>query len=81
VPSKQLSESQIKILRNNNLPHFKNDTLEKYALGRLPDSRTASVEEHLLLCGACREKLSEVDAFIELLRLGAPKVMAVSGGA
>jgi anti-sigma factor RsiW len=61
------------------LPHFKNDTLEKYALGRLPAARTASVEEHLLLCGACREKLSELDALIETLRLAAPKAMAVSG--
>ena len=63
------------------MPHFKNDTLENYALGRLPDARTASVEEHLLLCGACRGKLSEVDALIETLRLGAPMTMAASGGA
>jgi anti-sigma factor RsiW len=81
VPPEQLSDSQNQILRNNNLPHFKNDTLEKYALGRLPDARTASVEEHLLLCGTCREILSEVDALIEALRLTAPVTMTASGGA
>ena len=60
------------------MPHFKNDTLEKYALGRLPEARTASVEEHLLLCGSCREKLSEVDALIEALRLAAPMTLTAS---
>ena len=60
------------------MPHFKNDTLEKYALGRLPEARTVSVEEHLLLCGTCRQKLSEVDALIEALRLAEPKTMKAS---
>ena len=51
--------------------NFCDDLLDLYALGRLPDADTAEVEEHLLLCGTCRDRLSETDRFIAALRYAA----------
>jgi len=51
--------------------NFCDDLLDLYALGRLPDADTAEVEEHLLLCETCRDRLSETDRFIAALRCAA----------
>ncbi len=44
------------------------EMLEEYAFKRLPEAATESVEEHLLLCGACQNKLREVDEYILLMK-------------
>jgi anti-sigma factor RsiW len=51
--------------------NFCDDRLDLYALGRLPDVETTEVEEHLLLCETCRDRLSETDRFIAALRYAA----------
>jgi hypothetical protein len=43
--------------------HESEDRLELYALGRLPDSEVPCLEEHLLVCGTCREQLDDLAAF------------------
>jgi Putative zinc-finger len=48
--------------------HESEDRLELYALRRLPDSEVELVENHLLVCGACRERLEEVSAFAFSMR-------------
>jgi hypothetical protein len=55
------------------VPHLDPDTLDSYALGRLSGGDLAKVEEHLLLCGLCQERLQNLDEFIETLRLSVGK--------
>jgi hypothetical protein len=41
--------------------HIDPEEMEKYAMGRASDEATARCEEHLLLCGPCRQSLEETD--------------------
>jgi hypothetical protein len=43
--------------------HGTDDQLEQYALGRLPESDLPPVEEHLMICAACRERLDGIGDF------------------
>ena len=43
--------------------HGTEDRLEQYALGRLPGADLIALEEHLLICDACRERLDDIGAF------------------
>jgi hypothetical protein len=43
--------------------HGTDDQLEQYALGRLPDSDLALLEQHLTICAACRERLDGIGDF------------------
>ena len=48
--------------------HIDDELLEQYALHRLGEPRTAKVEEHLLLCEYCCDKLNKLDAYVGTLR-------------
>lgn len=48
--------------------HVDEEGLERYAMGTLRDEETAAVEEHLLLCPDCQNKLAELDEFLRALR-------------
>jgi hypothetical protein len=48
--------------------HESDDQLELYALDRLNDSETIRVEEHLMVCEPCRERLEEIAAFALAIR-------------
>jgi hypothetical protein len=43
--------------------HGTEDQLELYARGRLPESELPVLEEHLMICTDCREKLDEIGDF------------------
>lgn len=43
--------------------HGTDDQLENYALGRLPDSELPLLEEHLMVCAGCRERLDLAEQF------------------
>ena len=43
--------------------HQTDDQLEQYALNRLPEADLPRLEEHLLTCVACQEKLDEIGDF------------------
>lgn len=47
---------------------FPDDLLENYALQKLSGQESAAVEEHLLLCSVCQERLTELDDFIRVMR-------------
>jgi hypothetical protein len=47
----------------NSSLHESDDLLELYALDRLSEPDVARVEEHLLACGACNERLDRVASF------------------
>jgi hypothetical protein len=49
--------------------HLSTDLLERYAMNRLTESRTAHVEEHLLLCRSCCTTLTAIDEEIKMIQL------------
>lgn len=48
--------------------HPEEDLLEHYALGKLSGDELGRVEEHLLVCETCRDRLTELDADISAIR-------------
>jgi len=49
------------------------DDLELYALARMPESAAAVIEEHLLVCGNCRDRLAGWDEYIAAMRAAMEK--------
>ena len=49
-------------------PHPTDDDLELYALDRLAEAAAAPVEEHLLVCAPCRERLAGWDEYVSAMR-------------
>jgi len=45
--------------------------LEEYVFDRLPETETAALEEHILVCEVCQYALTEVDEFILAMKEGA----------
>ena len=58
--------------------HIDDETIDRYALGKLTEEELAPVEEHLLVCHACQDKLDGADAFVSAFRAAAPLAMAVA---
>jgi putative zinc finger protein len=50
--------------------HPTEEMLEEYAFERLPETETAVLEEHLLVCEACQRELAGVDEFILRMKAG-----------
>jgi anti-sigma factor RsiW len=48
--------------------HFHDQLLERYAMGQLSAQESESVEEHLLLCPACQDRLLVLDDFIQVMK-------------
>jgi hypothetical protein len=48
--------------------HPSEDVLDEYALGRLPESTLATLEEHLLLCSGCQSRVVDLDVYIAAMR-------------
>ncbi len=44
--------------------HIDDDALEAYSLGRLADAEAAPIEEHLLVCAECRDRLTGWDDYL-----------------
>ena len=48
--------------------HIPEDWLERYSLGTLEEPLIAPLEEHLLICHLCQDRLVETDDFLEAMR-------------
>jgi hypothetical protein len=48
--------------------HVGEELLEQYSVGLLVESEVARVEEHVLLCGACQDKLEDIDSWVRSVR-------------
>jgi hypothetical protein len=48
--------------------HFPEHVLESYAMGKAPSLDCGPLEEHLLLCEACRKRLTKIEEFIQVIR-------------
>jgi predicted anti-sigma-YlaC factor YlaD len=44
--------------------HISEDTLERYSMDRVREPELTLVEEHLLVCEACRSRLTAFDEFV-----------------
>ncbi len=59
--------------------HESDERLELYALERLSDSDVVRIEEHLLVCESCRDRLDETAEFAVAMREGGKNIpVAVS---
>lgn len=56
--------------------HPSEDTLEEYAFNRLSESEVESLEEHVLICSLCQERLRAVDEYILLMKKAAAELQA-----
>lgn len=48
--------------------HGTDDDLESYVLGRLSEPELARLEEHLIVCAGCRDRLSAAEAFAAAMK-------------
>jgi len=48
--------------------HLQAEELELYCLGGLTEVRCARLEEHLLLCEICRDRLTETESYVAVMR-------------
>jgi hypothetical protein len=51
--------------------HISDEDLERHSLNTLPEPQLAAVEEHLLVCPECQDRLEETDAYVEAMRAAA----------
>ena len=51
------------------MTHLEEDVLEAYSLGRIAEDEAASLEEHLLICRTCQERLERTDDFVRAFRM------------
>ena len=56
------------------MQHPSEESLEMYSMGSLPDSKTGPLEEHLLVCQLCRERLVATDEFVAAMRAAAATI-------
>ena len=56
--------------------HLDDERMERYALGTLAAPEIPALEQHLLLCGDCQDRLAEMDAFVQGMRAAARQVRA-----
>ena len=55
--------------------HATDELLEQYSLGTLSESQAEPLEEHLLVCEQCQDRLDQTDAFIAATRAAARKLL------
>jgi hypothetical protein len=61
----------LRIIKERAFPgmtHPDEETLEQYVLGQLDEPSLAEIEEHLLLCARCRERLEAAEEYVSILR-------------
>lgn len=51
--------------------HVSDDTLERYSMQTLPDAEAEPVEEHLLICQECRDRVDAEIDFVAAMRAAA----------
>jgi len=54
--------------------HPEEDALELYSMGKLSDPGLSALEEHLLACPECQQRLGEMDSYVRAMRDAAAKL-------
>jgi predicted anti-sigma-YlaC factor YlaD len=50
---------------------FDDELFEQYSMGTISSEDLERIEEHLLICETCRQRVAECDIFIEAMRRAA----------
>jgi hypothetical protein len=50
------------------LKHIPEETLEQYCLGRLSEPEVEPIEEHLLFCEPCQQRMADTEEFLRAIR-------------
>jgi hypothetical protein len=56
--------------------HVVEEDLERYSVGTLPETEAEILEEHLLICPICQDRLAEIDEYVRAMRAAASKLRA-----
>ena len=56
------------------MSHIPDETLEQYSMQMLAKPNLRVVEEHLLICTECRDRLQTTDEFVVSMKLAAAKI-------
>lgn len=59
--------------------HADGEELEQYCLGWLSQPECESLEEHLLICASCQDRLAETELYIRAMRDAAGKIHTDKG--
>ena len=59
--------------------HIDEDVLESYVMGTMSPPDIEIVEEHLLGCAGCQDRLESVDAWISSISVAAAELRGVQG--
>ena len=51
--------------------HTSEDDLERYVVQTLTESAAATLEEHLLICSECRDRLVDAEEYVAALQAAA----------
>ena len=54
--------------------HFDEEASERYSMGTLSGEEAEQIEEHLLICEACRRSVSKSDTYVAAMRRAAAQV-------
>lgn len=54
--------------------HATDDALERHAMRTLPAPESDHVEEHLLICQSCRDRLQATDDYVAAMKSAAGKI-------
>jgi anti-sigma factor RsiW len=54
--------------------HVSEDDLERYAMRFLPAPESEQLEEHLLVCQSCRDRLEATDRYVAAMKAAAGKI-------
>ena len=48
--------------------HIDDDTLERYVLDQLSEDKAAPIDEHLVTCQQCQDRLAQVNQRVQAMR-------------
>jgi hypothetical protein len=61
-------------IKDGNEDHIPEQTLEEYSRGTLSEGETERLEEHLLVCPHCQDRLADTDEFVRAMRDAAARL-------
>jgi len=54
--------------------HISEELFERYSMQQLSEEQMAPLEEHLLVCSLCQQRLNEVDEYIGAMKIAAQEI-------
>ena len=56
--------------------HLDDSLVEAYSRGKVPESELCALEEHLLICEACRQRVEESDGYVQGMKKASAEIRA-----